>query len=281
MIVDITCPFCQLSKEVPSEKIPDAVKWVTCPKCRQRFPFSKKEAMAAAGKAEAAQEVQFESATGETYDDAQRDGAPWENLTELGLRQGIVRTFRMVLFSPGTFFRGLAYEGGKREPFAFGLMAGSIGGMMGFFWQSIFPGGLLALGGGLFFHYTPGLMPLIVLAMIPVLVAAGLFVYSGILHLLLLLVRGGKNGFEATFRVICYSQAAQVWAVIPFVGGWIGGIWQLAVQITGLKEIHETSSLRVVLAFLIPLFLGIVLVLAILIPLAVLIFHHPLGQTWS
>lgn len=281
MIIEITCPFCQLSKRVPTENIPDAVKWVTCPRCRQRFAFNKKEAEAAAGETETAQDVEFESASGKRYGEEEREGAPWENLTELGLRQGILRTFRMVLFSPGAFFRGLAYEGGKREPFAFGLMAGSIGGMMGFFWQSIFPGGLLVLGRGFFFHYTPGLMPLVALAMIPVMVAAGLFIYSGILHILLLLTRGGKNGFEATFRVICYSQAAQVWEVIPFIGGWIGGIWQVTVQIIGLKEMHETSSLRVVLAFLIPLFLVIVLFLAFLIPLAVLIFHHPFGQTWS
>jgi hypothetical protein len=95
------------------------------------------------------------------------------------------------------------------------------------------------------------------------------------------MVRGADNGFEATFRVVAYSQAAQVLGIIPFVGGWIGWIWQLIIQIIGFREIHETSYLRVILAFVIPLVVGILLLLAVVIPLAIFVFHHPLGQIWS
>jgi hypothetical protein len=67
------------------------------------------------------------------------------------------------------------------------------------------------------------------------------------------MVRGGKSGFEATFRVVAYSQATRVWSVIPFVGGPIGWVWRTIVQIIGLKEAHEVGYTRIVLAFLIPL----------------------------
>ena len=73
---------------------------------------------------------------------------------------------------------------------------------------------------------------------------------------------GGKNGFEATFRVISYSQAIQVVGVIPFIGGLLGGLWVLVVQVIGIREIHETSYLRVIVAFLIPLALIFLIVMA-------------------
>jgi transcription elongation factor Elf1 len=286
MIIEITCPFCQLSKRVPSEKIPDAVKWVTCPRCRQRFEFSKKEAERAASVLVAAQEISYQSAEEEKKKepgkDTSRKGAPWEKRPEIGLWQAIFQTCKAVLFSPETLFKELTYEGGKTEPLAFGLLTGSIGSMLGLFWQSLIPGGLLLILGHSFLsQFAIGILVLFVLAMIPVMVAVGIFIYSGILHLLLLIVRGADNGFEATFRVVSYSQAAQLLGIIPFVGGWIGWVWQLIIQIIGFREMHETSYLRVILAFVIPLIVGIVLFLAVLIPLAIFIFHHPLGQIWS
>ncbi|MBW1851567.1 MAG: YIP1 family protein, partial [Deltaproteobacteria bacterium] len=97
----------------------------------------------------------------------------------------------------------------------------------------------------------------------------------------LLLMGGANNGFEATFRVICYSQAAQVWGLIPFVGGWVSLIWQLIVQIIGLKEIHETSYLKVLFAFLIPVTIIVFLVITAIILLVIFIGRHQFGQLWS
>jgi hypothetical protein len=285
MIIEITCPFCQLSKHVPSEKIPDAVKWVTCPRCRQRFEFNKKEAERAFSVPVLPQEIPYQSEREEEKEETEtapsRGGSPWENRSEIGLWQGIFQTCKAVLFSPERLFKDLTYEGGKMEPLAFGLLTGSIGSMLGFFWQSLIPGGLLLLGHSFLSQFAIGLIVLFVLAVIPLMIAVGIFVYSGILHLLLLIVGGANNGFEATFRVVAYSQAAQILGIIPFVGGWIGGIWQLIIQVIGIREIHETSYLRVILAFVIPLVVGILFLLAVIIPLAIFVFHHPLGQIWS
>lgn len=285
MIIEITCPFCQFSKRVPSEKIPDGVKWVTCPRCRQRFEFRKKEAEEAAGMPIPLPTIPFhsegEKAREETEGGPSRTGAPWENRSEIGLWQGIFQTCKAVLFSPETLFKELTYGAGKKEPFAFGLLTGSIGSMLGFFWQSLIPGSLLILGHSFLSQFAIGIIALFVLAMIPLMVAIGIFIYSAILHLLLLIVRGANNGFEATFRVVAYSQAAQVVGVIPFVGGWIGGIWQLIIQVIGLREIHETSYLRVILAFVIPLFVGILVAVAVIVPLVIFLFRQLLGQIWS
>jgi hypothetical protein len=281
MIIEITCPFCQLSRAVPSEKIPDKVKWVTCPRCRQRFDFSKQEAekkssMPPPTPGDIPSQEQKPEEKGPS-----RGGGPWEDRADHGLWQGIFQTFRQVCFSPGTFFKNLTYQGGKKEPLAFGVMTGSIGKMLALFWQVLIPGGLVIWGLSFFSTHFVGLIFPLMMLVIPLMVAVGIFFYSGVLHLLLLMVRGGGNGFEATFRVVSYSQVVKVLGVIPLVGGLIGGIWQSIIQVIGLREIHETSYLRVIMAFLIPVVVFFVLFLAFLIPLALHIFRHPVGQIWS
>ena len=199
-----------------------------------------------------------------------RQATPWENRSELGLWQGISKTFKAVLFSPVEIFSTMTYKGGIKEPLAFGLLLGSIGGMFGFFWQFlVMSGGLLAIDHEIMSHFTISLIFFGIAIVFPLFVTIAIFVASAILHLLMLIVRGGKNGFEATFRVVSYSQASQIWGLIPFIGGLIGGLWILVVQIIGLREIHETSYLRVILALLIPLALVLLMVMAIVIPLLI------------
>ena len=195
----------------------------------------------------------FQKTGQESEKRSQRHGAPWENRSELGLWQGIFKTLKAALFTPKTLFSSLTFKSGIREPLAFGLLIGSIGGMFSFFWQFLMiSGGLFYFLQSIFGQVAMGMFFFIVLVIVPIFVTLALFLYSSILHILLVIVRGGKNGYEATFRVVSYSQAAQAWSLIPFIGGFIGGIWQFIIQIIGLRVIHETSYLRVILAFLIP-----------------------------
>jgi hypothetical protein len=211
-----------------------------------------------------------------------RYGAPWENRPLLGIWQAIYQTYRAALFMPRKLFGNLTYRAGIREPLAFGLLLGSLGGMLGFFWQFlIFSGGLLSHGPSSFVQFTASLVFVVTMLAIPIFVVVSIFIYSGVLHLFLLITRGGDNGFEATIRVVAYSQAAQAFSLVPFVGSWIGAVWQLIVQIIGLREMHETSYWRVILAFLIPVLAIIVIGVAVLIPLLVNFMRQPAGQIWS
>jgi len=272
MTVEIRCPYCGYSKDVPREKIPPNAKWAVCPRCSQRF--------------EIFQDVVFEQVgpKGEDRSTKTRGRSPWERRDGLGFWQASWQTFKLVLFSPGKMFGSLTYQGGMRDPLAFGLLAGSVGSMFGFFWQLMLMSlGAMAFSAPLLGHLGMWSVLVVMVIFVPIVVFIGIFLYSAILHLLLLIVRGGGNGFEATFRVVCYAQAVQVLGVVPLLGGWSAGIWQLIVQIIGLKEIHETSYLRVIVAFLIPVVFVVVLILAVLIPI---IFHfmqtiHLPSGTWS
>jgi len=267
---EIVCPFCHFSKKIPEKMIPVRAKWAICPRCNQKFeiplldketrPFDEKES-SNRGQYEAGQEFEEEPI---------RDSAPWENRSETGFAKGTYRTFKAVLFSPTTFFRGLTFNNGIREPLAFGLLIGAVGNMFGIFWPVLMmSGGLFPFGDAILGHLTVGLIFLVMVVAIPVCVTLSMFIYSAILHLLLMIVRGGKNRFEATFRVVAYSQAAQAWDLIPVVGSWIGGIWQLIVQVIGLREMHNISYLRVFMAFLLPVGILFLLTMMALVPLLI------------
>jgi hypothetical protein len=270
-VVNITCPYCQFSKEIPKEKIPPGVIGVTCPRCGQRFEWAAAvKDMSSVGEEDPEREGQDPMAGPE--DGTARRGAPWENRSELGFWQSIFQTIKEVLFSPQALFKTLSVRNGFRDPLVFGLFLGSIGGMIGLFWQFVIvSGGLLPFVLPVIGHIAIGLLFFVLMLLVPVFVAAGIFFYSGILHLMLTIVRGGKNGYEATFRVISYSHATRVFSFIPIIGGLVSGVWGLIIQIIGLREIHDTTYLRVIGAFLLLLGLILSIVTATLLSIFILL----------
>ncbi len=247
---------------MPRDKVPDRAKWATCPRCKHRFEFSSQAA--AFGFEQVEEPSGFE-------DRELRESAPWEKRSELGIWGGIYETSKAALFSPEKLFSTMNCRRGIREPLGFGLLVGSIGSMFGFFWQFLVMGsGFLKLATDLVGQMTLTMLFIILMALVPIFVLVAMFFSSAVLHVLLLIVGGGKGGFEATFRVVSYSQATQVLGIVPFIGGLAASLWQFIVQIIGLREIHETSYLRVIIAILIPFGLIILGIMAVVMSLVFL-----------
>ena len=148
----------------------------------------------------------------------------------------------------------------------FGIMLGSIGTMFGFFWNFLMMwGSISSLGEGRINPSLMGFIFILLMVLSPLLITITILVTSAIMHLLLLITGAGKHGFEATLRVVSYSQATQIWGVIPFVGGIVGNLWFLIVQIIGLREIHDTTYWRIFVALIIPFVLIMFLVFVLMI----------------
>jgi len=264
MIIEIICPNCNFLKKIPKEKIPVGVRWATCPSCKRRFEFAIREP---------AFDFEQEQKGAEPAGRPERGVSPWENRSELGVWNGIYQTFKAVLFSPENLFSNMTYQGGIKEPMAFGLLLGSIGTMLGFFWSFlIMSRSLLPIINSLLPQFQISRSFIIAIFMFimvisPFLVAINIFITSGILHLLLLIFGAGKNKFEATFRVVSYSHATQVWSLVPFIGALIKWFWQLIVNIIGIREIHETSYLRAIIVVLLPLIMKLLMVVGVFIML--------------
>ena len=80
-----------------------------------------------------------------------------------------------------------------------------------------------------------------------------LFIWGGIIHLVLMLFGGASSGFTATLRVVCYSQTTSVAILIPVVGGIVQPIWGLVLQIVGLSRAHRVTGGKAAAAVLLPL----------------------------
>jgi hypothetical protein len=83
-------------------------------------------------------------------------------------------------------------------------------------------------------------------------VAIGMFVAAGILHLVLLLLGGARRGFEATFRVVGFSEATSVLFLLPFCGQLLGWIWCAVLYVLGLAEAHGIGHGKAAAAVLLP-----------------------------
>ena len=91
----------------------------------------------------------------------------------------------------------------------------------------------------------------------------GMFIWSGIVHLCLMMLGGAKKSFETTFRVICFScGATYLLSMIPGCGSMITLVWNIVTECIGFSRAHEIDTGKAVMAILLPCFLccgGIVL----------------------
>ena len=182
---------------------------------------------------------------------------PFEDLPRHGFFPGLWGTIRQVLTGPAAFFRAMPVSGGMGKPLAFHLLLAEFMLVSQYFW------GLVGFGGTAEYLGSPELMdmglgaaaaaPLFLLVLYPLLLVLRLMFMTGIIHLLLRLVRAGDSGAEATFRVLCYSAAPLLLGVIPVLGPLVGGVWSIGLTVLGLKEAHRTRYSAALFAVLVPI----------------------------
>jgi hypothetical protein len=191
----------------------------------------------------------------------------WEDMENLGFFRAFFRTLGEVLFRPSRFYSRMPVEGGLINPLIFALVMGVLGGMFGLLYQFL----LMSFVGRMFGAegFTDFGVPMMIGSAIglPLLTIAAVFIVSGVLHVCLMIVGGNQKGFEATFRVIAYAMGTQIFGIIPLLGGVIGAIWALSIEIIGIRESHHISTGRAALAVFLPImiiaFLGILTALII------------------
>lgn len=164
--------------------------------------------------------------------------------------QSFVDTVRRLVQGPTDFFRGITRAGDFINPAIFALICYEV---------FVILGGILALAGVSGDQGFGGLIASIILA--PIFLAIGLLIGSGIIHLLVRLIVGPRNaGFEATFRVVSYSQVVNLVSWIPFIGPLLG-LYGIYLGIVGVREVHGTSTGKAALVVLIPVAVVLLLVL--------------------
>jgi hypothetical protein len=189
-------------------------------------------------------------------------GNPWDERDRLGILTALVETTRLVLTRPGEFFRAAPVAAGIGSPLLYAVIVGWLGVVVASLYQAIFRsvvGSTVGLLGDrpelaqliAFTESWAGFVAQVVFG--GVFVAIGVFVWSAIVHVALLLLGGARSGFEATLRVVCFSQATSVLLLVPFCGQLIAPVWTLVVDVIGLAEAHRIGYGRSAAAVLLPI----------------------------
>ena len=89
----------------------------------------------------------------------------------------------------------------------------------------------------------------------PLLSLLSIYLIAGVVHLLLMLFKGTKRGFDATLTVVAYASGLYLVMAVPQCGGLIAMVWYLAVLIIGLGEAQRCGPGKAALAVFSPVIL--------------------------
>jgi hypothetical protein len=195
---------------------------------------------------------------------------PWESGEEfIG---AFFQTIRESLFSPTRFFKKISSGEGYWSPLIYGLITGIIGQGAAIFWVWLFMAQFIPLD-RIPFRYSISILQIIV--PLPFQEAIRIFIGSAIIHLCLMIVGGNNSGYKTTFRAISYSNSAYLFGIIPFIGLIIGGIYTFILTIIGVREGHEISTGKSILAVILPVIVLFGLIFAVF--LLVMMFFGSTG----
>ncbi|MCY3599334.1 MAG: YIP1 family protein [Gemmatimonadetes bacterium] len=190
-----------------------------------------------------------------------------------------IETWRRSVFEPGAFFADGPFDRAAVRPVLYYLLVSVLAAALSLTWGALLPTtqpGLVetlaeimnvALPDGSDTAGYIGRLADFFLA--PFWAVLYLIIASLVLHVFVLMLVPGRRSLTATVRTICYACGPGVFAVVPFIGGWVAGIWGVVLTVIGLREAHRTTTGRAFAAWLLAaalpiafLLLGILLVIA-------------------
>jgi hypothetical protein len=242
------CPFCGASLLPPSTTLP-------------ALPVASPEPESGefAGEAATENESVTPPAAPSQYE------VPWEDRRRLGFLPAFSQTWSDSVFRPGEFFRRVPKTGKLGDALLYGVLIGTAGGLLSLFWEYILWDSFKEFGGLSSFFGEEFNRDLLGFAavLLPFFTVIAIFLAAFIAHICLMIVGSGRNGFEATLRGLCYSYGPYLFVLVPACGGVIAPIWQYVLTIIAWRELHASTTGRVVLATLLPIVLccGVISVL--------------------
>ena len=179
---------------------------------------------------------------------------PWPPREHDSVFEALGTTWKDSVFHPASFFARMPREFDFGWVLGYYLIIGVANAAITLFWEMVLGPGLLTrmlqTEGGV----AAG-SPLLDFLLSPLMLIAGLFIGAGLVHMFLLLFRSGQNGFQTTVRVFAFSVGPQLFAIVPYIGSFIAGVWVLVLTAIGLREAHQTTMGKVIAAILVPVVL--------------------------
>src|SRR4051812_42516417 len=131
-------------------------------------------------------------------------------------RPGFFATWKQVLLAPTELAGRAPAERSRLPPLLFAIVVGAVELAFGVIWPFALMGGAWPLG-----------VALGAVLLSPLLTVAGVGAEAGLVHLALIVVGAPRRPFRDTFDLCCFAQAPRLLAVVPLVGGAVGGVWSI------------------------------------------------------
>jgi len=191
--------------------------------------------------------------------DDERKYTAWEDREHKGFFEALWETWKESVFYPEKFFARVPFRGGFGNPLLYAVIVGCFGIIVnqiyGIFWSNAWTGFMSHYMEFEDMMFETGLQTGISFLQIfisPIIVIIGVFIMSGIYHLIFLIFGWGKRDFEATFRAVAYSEGAMVFLAVPFCGSIIAVVWTIVLTIIGMKHLQKTTGGKAAMAYFLP-----------------------------
>jgi len=199
---------------------------------------------------------------------------PWEQ-PGLPWTTALVETVKLLLSKPREAFERMPITGDPLRPVVFAILLGWVGAIFNAAWSIPFRH-IMPAGSPYGSYQMPAFFLPVMALFAPILIVCMLLLWSAILHLMLMIVGGAKNGFGATLRALCYSRAPEIFQVLPFCGTLIALVGDIFLLIQGLAVAHRISIGKAALAVLLPLVLCCICFTVLLVTMGSAIMAHML-----
>jgi hypothetical protein len=158
----------------------------------------------------------------------------------------------MAFSEPGRLFSALARDN-LGPPVLYGVLTGTFVGVVSILWHMLFIGTVMLAEGANAGEFAIGTgLYALVLCLTPLFTLIGLFISAALYHVSLLILGDGQHGFAVSFRALAYGNTPALLAILPFCGGFAGGLWSMVLVIMAFKLGHATDWWRAILAYFLP-----------------------------
>ncbi len=208
---------------------------------------------------------------------------PWQSWRELGPLRAFMETAKQVVFQPVRFFSNLPKEKGMLTPLLFAVICIMI------FWfpmnilyiKLIFPSILdnISPEGMVLFQTDSEQSPAEVqqeirqrflsvsnsqiLSMPLNYLLFHIFLASMMQQVLILFFKG-REGFNATFQIRCYSMIAQCLLIVPFIGIFMAEIGSVFMCLRGFQIVQKLTFLQALCVSVVPVMVSFLVVFGII-----------------
>ena len=255
--MNIKCPQCGFSRNVPESKLPGKKVIATCPRCGFRFPLQMQPGTEAADNPEEedirlvasrayqreAERFEHEIAQEKKAASEQSDANPWDMAPGVeGWLSSFYQTVLRIMFAAPFFFSHLRPRTSTGKAIAFFLIIIFFNLAMQHLWGNI-----------LLSHLPPAinsdpqmekLLRLLAsrenilpgLLIDAALLVIQLYVFALLLFLAYRILAPGKTTFALLFQILAYSSAPSLLCVVPVAGSIAGTFWSLGCLLAGIRS---------------------------------------------